>query len=97
MKTFIMTLFCVLMPLQPSWAGQPRPTPQPDLKVSCTTVLEACQGLIKADDALILQLKANNKILEDKIDAQEAPMIPSWVWYGVVFIAGATAERLLVH
>lgn len=47
---------------------------------ACDLALDACQGLVTAEDTQIAHLKSNEKLLEDKLEAEASPLVPWWGW-----------------
>lgn len=88
----LMALISLIMPRNAY--GQAGGTLTPNK--GCQEVLEAlnaCQELVQAQDGLITQLKANNKVLEGAIGP---PIVPNWLLYLGAFIAGVAIGRTFI-
>lgn len=63
----------------------------------CDLALDACQGVISAQDASIANLKSNVATLEDRLAAQSSPLLPTWAWIAVSLATGLALGTVLTH
>jgi|SRR5271166_239217 len=79
-------LFYVLMALQA--VGDPGGAGTPSSK--CSNALHACISLTQAQDSEILQLKQDNsQLAKALVEANKAPLLPTWAWVTLGVLAGA--------
>lgn len=73
--------------------NDPKPGTKPlDKLTACDLALNACQGVIKAQDDQIAQLKDSNQKLADELVKSKSPSIlPTWAW----ILIGASAGVLI--
>jgi len=57
----------------------------------CDNALSACQDLVQTQDTAITHLKEGNKELEKKLESDNAPWVPWYVWAGAGLVAGMVA------
>jgi hypothetical protein len=55
---------------------------------SCPNVLNLCKTLVDSQNELITQLNANQKVLEQHLEAKSEPLLPWWAWAGLGVVAG---------
>lgn len=88
-------LIYVILALKASTAISDPTLPLTPLE-GCKGALNACQGLVAADDQLVIQLKQANKELEVALEASNKPLTTS-IWpYILVFIGGVVAGKVLI-
>lgn len=88
MKKVLMSILIALGPTQ-SQGGS---------NTVCDNALHACIELSKAQDIQVSNLKANVKKLESAlVQAEKAPVLPTWAVIAISLSIGMTAGALLKH
>lgn len=94
--TLLKALLMLHVALGSITGASPKATPSLTPIDGCNRALNACQGVIKAQDDAIARLKANTRLLEDRLaDSTRQPLLPTWALITLSVLAGATAVSLL--